>query len=851
MGLVPKPAFTAGELDPSLWERTTLDKYRTGMATVRNWIISKTGSLLTRPGRQHFAQCRYVDRSVRLYSPPGSGVLLEWGHEYVGIYSLTTWALIRTVSHALTEDDLENIHFDTSGSYVYVFCAGKNVLKLNYLVGAFVAPNFVFNIPASPVGAGLTAYGAPTGHPVQYAISYVYDGQESLLYELASSTNLPITSGESVAVGGTLTLKAATVNPNPHVTEMKVYRRPYDAIAGAASGAYGYIGSSSKITVFGIFLVALFTDIGQDADYSQQPPSSLMPADTTSAAGNPQDPSDLLSSTGLVYQQRLLITDYVTDLEAIYASQPGFQNNFRRNYPLDPASSLKFKCGTSGYARILRMLDSDGLVAFTAAGVYLNQGPLTPDNITMNKKGKWVINPIVPPLAVPGGVMFLDRATNGIRNLLWSFELNGYDADEVSIYSNHLFRSRELRTWNFQEGAFPLLWITFTDGIAAAFTFDYNQQMRAWTRHDSQLLIDSCCGTTNADQTFFVVKKENDDGTVTRYIEVTLPRYVPPQYIELDPNYDKNPSCAYMDGITSAKILYNDLLAGDDIFEFAAAEHSTDEEGHPLPDWGGILNLTCGTSDAFASLVSSPPTTLSDIVWRFFDDNGSAIDVVLLEIVDANLVKVQVQNVEEFPEEYASSGLLLYLTFNYITGLDYLEGEYPAVIVDGAVVASPNNDQENYAQLQVNGGRLDLPASKRAAIVHIGRPIIGDVETLDIDTVEQSPTLIESVTVNKVYIKVKDARSLYVGPKFPNGGSGESVDGVTNMFPVESLSVDYSEANPIIANRNMPAQTKRFELTLQGDYSRQGKICIRQVDPLHAEILSFIPDVEVERRSDR
>jgi hypothetical protein len=125
MGLVDKPSFTAGELDPSLWERTNLDKYRNGLAVARNWCISKTGSILTRQGRAQYAQCKLLNSLVVLYSPPGGQVFLEWGHLYVRIYSLTTGALLADIAQSYLASDIPNLRFDTSGSYVYIFCSGK------------------------------------------------------------------------------------------------------------------------------------------------------------------------------------------------------------------------------------------------------------------------------------------------------------------------------------------------------------------------------------------------------------------------------------------------------------------------------------------------------------------------------------------------------------------------------------------------------------------------------------------------------------------------------------------------------------------------------------------------------
>lgn len=846
MGLVDKPAFTAGELDPSLWERTNLDKYRNGLATARNWIISKTGSILTRPGRQHLWQTKLPNRSVICYSPPGGGVLMEWGHLYVRVYNLTTFTLLGDIPHAFLESDIPNLHFDTSGSYVYIFCAGKNPLKFNYATGAFIPQSLIFELPFAPFAGNLTANGVPAGYAVEYAVTVVFQGEESLpIFSSSFATKtalLPIATAQSVTVGISVAIQlAGLANPAGFWSEMRVYRRPFSTglTPNTGSGAFGYVGSCTNFTVSGGVIICAFTDVGAAADYTHQPPLSQLPEDLTSASAAPVDPGALLSYTGIVYQQRLLLTDFVTDLQAIYASQPGFQDNFYRNFPLDASSALKFKCGTSGYARVLRMLDSDGLCAFTTAGIYLNQGSLTPDNITMAKKGKWIINPSVPPLAVPGGVIFLDSATNGVRNLLWSFQLNAFDAEEVSIYSNHLFRTRQLSTWNFQQGVFPLLWVVFNDGTAAAFTFDYNQQMQAWTRHDGALPIRSSAGTTTADQTFFVTSKvDQDTGNTYRFIEMTIPRYVPPIDIALDPDWDKNPTCAYLDGMGSITGRLAPL--GTKPFTFTPTAKVTEDDGTLTQDddWAAPLVLDSGGQNLFASLSAG----VGEII-RFFDEDESVIDVKVLTYIDSDNLQVQIDNIDIFPSEWAT-GTCLYLTFKTINGLYWLEKEYPAVVGDGAVVCSPNNDQENYPELQVVNGSITLP--DRVAICHIGRPIVGDLETLDIDTVEQKPTLIESITVNKIYVKVKDFKGLYVGPKFPI----DNAKGVQGLRPLDSFPVDYTQDNPIIGNRAQPTQTKRFEIMVDGDWSQQGKICIRQVDPIHAEILSFIPDVQVEQRSE-
>lgn len=820
MAYTVKAAFSAGELDPALWERTTLDKYKSGLATGRNAIVSEIGTIISRPGRANFKPCKLDDSPVICYSPPGSGLLLEIGDHYMRAYNIASGALVGDVPTLIAGSTLEQLHFETSGTYIYIFCSGQEIQKWNYITGFFTADTGVFAISPAPTGAVVTPAGTPSGYKVEYAITYVINGQESFAATSFGNVNVPIAAGQTNGILATLTVGVPT-----GISEMRVYRRP------TGGGAYGFIGSASgsALTLGGGGVQGFLLDLGQDADYAHSFPTII----TT----NNVDPISLKSNTGIIYQQRLIITDSQTDLEAIYAGQPGFQNNFFRNYPLDSASALKFKAGTSGYARVLRMLDDDGLVVFTTAGIYLNQGELNPDNLALAKKGKGIINVGLPPLAVPGGTFYADASTNAIRLLSFDWQSQKYIEPDVAIYSKHLFRKRQLSTWGFQQGVVPVIWVVFNDGTYASFTYENDEEMKAWTRHDSSgILVRSSAVTINPDTTFFVVSKVVN-GVTKRYIEVTIPRYVPPSVSAADPESDKNPSCAYMDSVVSYRSLLNDQLTGTNFFELSPTS--------PAQDWSLPLNLTCGTSGLFGALNVSLPQVGKQLIgqiFRYFDADGSVFDLEVTQYVDANTVIVEPNT--EFPST-AASGLRLYQTASTFSGLDHMEGEDISVIVDGAVVASPFNDDVVYPTVTVVNGSITLPLGMVGALVHMGRPIIGDVETLDIDTVEQAPTLIESLNVNKLYIKVHNSQGIYAGNKYP-------VDGyLGQMTPIDSFDVDYSEDNPIIGNRAAQNQTKRIEVTLPGDWKSNGKIALRQVDPLHFEILSIIPDCEILNRSDR
>lgn len=808
MALKFQPSFTTGELDPALQERTTLEKFKAGLKTARGVIVGKSGRLVSRAGRKHLIKTKLDDRRVVVFPMSAVGIFVEWGHQYVRMYNSDAGTLLHDTAHAFTEDDLDELQFVMINSTTVMVLKENStslLLRTNGFDTGFFGP------PVAPTVISNSAGG--TLYDVDYAITLVIGGEESVLVETATGKKPAGFADKNAIVAQGANLWASRFS----VSEFRFYRRPRSA------GVYGFIGSTSKFTQSGANLRATFDDIGQDADYANSPPTigfDLGLVAATTAA-------DLESKTGLVYQQRLILNR----LDTLYASRTGFPYNFYRDFPLADDSSLNFKAG-SNYALLLRMIDNDGLIVFTTQGVFTSTGALSTNNLALDKKGNWVIDESVPPIAIPGAVLFIDISTNTVRQLTYSEEFRSYTGEELSIFSNHLFAGNKVRSWAFQEGEFPLLWVTFTNGTYASFTYERIHNMRAWTRHDSghdieYVATNNLRGTDVIDSTItnlpgmllFVTNKAGK-----RYIELGVPRYPSAITVAADLEYDMNESAAAMDAMVSWKDLLNDDLV-DDVMTIAPVIADT---------WDGDLTLAV-TDDA---IFPDPGSGAVGTIFRHFHPVDKS--VVDLEITDrASDNSVTVSPSAEFPSAYATTPNL-YEVATVFTGLAHLDGEEVSVLADGAVVASPNNDIEDYGSHVPSSGSLTL--AEPAAIVHIGRPYTMDIETLDVDTVEQRPTLIESKILNKLYVKVHQSRGLYIGSDFP---ADDKVDG---MEPIEGIDIDYEDAIPIIGNRAPQPESKRHEVSIAGKWESEGRVCIRQVDPVHFEILSIIPDLEDQRR---
>lgn len=153
-----------------------------------------------------------------------------------------------------------------------------------------------------------------------------------------------------------------------------------------------------------------------------------------------------------------------------------------------------------------------------------------------------------------------------------------------------------------------------------------------------------------------------------------------------------------------------------------------------------------------------------------------------------------------------------------VSGLGHLEGKTVGVLGDGNVFPS----------VVVSGGviSLDTPAS---AII-IGLPFTAELETLDLDLGD--PTVQgKRKKVSAVALKLEDSRGLKIGGVYENGEYSrltEVKERSTQMYgtPIELL-------------------TGQERVILDPAWNSNGRILIRQDNPLPCTILAAIPEVDI------
>lgn len=385
----------------------------------------------------------------------------------------------------------------------------------------------------------------------------------------------------------------------------------------------------------------------------------------------------------------------------------------------------------------------------------------------------------------------------------------------MSIFSDHLFRGRRIKAWAFHDGVIPLVHCVFDDGNMVSLTYQREHEMKAWARHEQPAVkyedVTVHKSTTGQSYAYFQYQKNGQ-----RHVEVSANRQEKDVLWQIAMDATKstfNNVNASSGGTVSIDILSNPGYP--DEYTIVADESIFYDD---IPDEGAV-----GT------------------VYAIFNGDGSISYYEVTQAVYSDLCIVQLISGPP-PDSDPSYNITLWGCKKTITGLSHLEGEKVSVVGDGFILASPNNDVNEYNEYTVTGGEITL--DNYYAIVHVGRPYTCDEETLDIDTVEQRPTLIESKNVNKLYIKVHESRGIYVSNTFPKNG------GVKGMADLEYRGVDYADQDlsDTVVNQAQKPYSRRIEMIIPGDWNSQGRVCLRQVDPVFSQILSIIPDMTDLRR---
>lgn len=848
-------SFGAGEITPELAERGNLEKFRTGLKTLRNTFVTKMGGLKNRAGTTR-AAVGIENYQTRYHTIPNKPFLFEFKTDRLLIfttfnnqtYSFNTLPDVVYVyypfeavgeARTFTQAELKILNFTSDDKNLYIFCKGKRTLKLlltpPYTMSVVIDYKFDFSpfYLASPT-TDYTAGGwtAPTGYEVDYTATYVQDGVESFTIGIAVS-GLPIKLPNGINQANNVLLAIPDTIPPDYLVqtgrpeEVRFYRRPRGA------GAWGFIGSaSSTISASGspppaFYYTYKIIDFGQDADYTNQPPAYVTGLNKDTGVDSPFADSYATNfpHTGLIYQNRLMIAG-VKSKGSVFGSRTDAPEVFLRDFPLQDDSAVSLKTGSDGGANVGRFYDGRGLIITTNVGVYETPADiLKPDTAYAIKRSNVVHDSLLQVIGMGTSFFLWDKRMSGVFSMTPSGENNDYQQNEISIFSAHMFEGKKIVSWTIQDDNGQIVWMALDDGSLVSLSYQQDQQLQAWARHDTDGEVLQVMTLKQADQKDILLMS-------VRRTNTGLGTLISAECLT-------NRNVDFIDYVGSdAAVIYKTQMIpdGERVTIIPVA----------LGDWTEVNMTYSGPTDLWSD---TPGNGAIGSVFRFFnEETRQNVDYQVKAIgpyMGLPMIAITCDLISDLSPDIALDTIddpivvtEMYKTWNTFGGLYPLEGKKVSVRVDGFTHASPlNTDPEkNYPVYTVTGGKITLNDGERGAIVSIGLPYTSDIQTLDVDTIEQSPVKLESQLVNKIHISYYNSRGLYAKSDYPND------DTVTGMENHETQTEP--DAGILPMQPPMP-YTSREEMIIQGDWACHGSIALRNVDPQPIGVRAIILDEEI------
>lgn len=816
-----QPSFAGGEIGPSLYGRVDMAKYAVALRKCRNFIVRQYGGVENRPGTRFVAPAKYSDRKCRLIPFQFSTVqtyALEFGHNYMRVFKDGAQVLVSgtsTVYELATpynESDLFALKFTQSADVLTIVHQSYPPMELrryahdNWQIVQVETKNGPFE--DINVNEAIKVYSSgSTGTVTLTANSAIFGAEQvgKLFYlEQTAVDSVPVWETSKTTVVNDIRradsnyYRANTAGKTGTLRPSHTEGMSWDGWGGTGDSATGvqweYLHSG--------FGIARINSVSSDGLSAQATVISYIPNQVLGAANASYkwarfawNSVNGYPGTVVYYQQRLFFAASKQYPQTIWASRTGDYKDFGKNNPLQDDDRIIYTYAGRQVNEIRHLIDVGSLVVLTSGGEYVVTGDqnkvLTPSSFALSSQGSNGASN-VPPIAVANIALFVQEKGSVVRDLAYSFDVDGYQGNDLTILANHLFQKRRIIDWSFTTVPYSAAWAVRDDGMLLVLTYLREQQVFAWSPQPTDGLFESTCAISegNEDAVYFVINR-TINGQPARYIERLSSRL----FISDEDAFFVDSGLSY-DGRNTSGARAVSITGGSGAWSYQQP-----------------YTLTITGSNYFVS-----------------SDVGAQIQIPYTEVEDGEVINKELR----LDVQSVTSGTAVVVTANRdvpaalrntattnwqlarktFSGLSHLEGQTVNVLSDGSVEP----------QKVVTGGAVTLESP--GAVVHIGLPINAEFETLDININGQETLLDKKKLVNSVSLVVNASRGIFAGVD-----AGHLYEYPQREFEFYDGPVD--DATGVV------------EVKLDANWDKNGRVYIRQTDPLPLSVLAVIPRVTV------
>lgn len=827
-----QPSFAGGELSPSLQGRVDLARYAISLSTCRNFIVLPYGGVSNRPGFQFVAAAKFADRRTRLIEfvfNEDQTYIVELGHQYIRFHRdgapLLDGGSPVEVATPWTESEIFNIKYVQSADVLTLLHPDHAPRELrrfsdtNWQLAEFDNQLGPFQSQNVDEAITVTADGQ-TGSVTLTASQSIFSSEhvDTLMKITAvdAGDNSAWQNRAEVAVGdkryvSDRVYEAIELAPDPGSagvltgdntpthTEGAQWdgpREPVQGITEILGVKWQYLHSGVGI----VRITGVSSGTSATADVIEMIPEQVVNSGSYRWAQAAWDDERGYPGTASYYQQRLVLAGSRAEPQTFWMSEAGIFNGFATTVPIEADDGITFTLAARQVNEIRHLVPLDSLLALTSGAEWSIEGNdqgLSADTISASAESYRGASHL-PPLLVGSSALYVQSRGAIVRDLAYSFELDGFTGDDLTVFSNHLFQGHTLVDWTYAQEPNSVVWAVRDDGILLSMTYVREQQVIAWARHDTKGDFESVATVAEGDEdhTYAVIKRQINGSTV--------------RYIERLPSREISKARDFF-GVDSGLTYDGRDTSGETVTLTGGTEWTTDES----------LTLNASGPAFDSSMVGRRIRVTRDIYVDTKLETSEFADVDVTAFQDDTTLTVE--PVRLVPEELRGQTSTEWaLMASTLSGLEHLEGENVSILADGDV--SPDRT--------VSGGSITLQTP--AAVAHAGLAFDSDFETLPISSISEGGTTIRDKTksVPGVGMQLDKSRGVFVAR------DRRSWDGRGDLIELKQREFeDWAESTQML--------TGYARVAIPTGWDHDGRIFIRQSDPLPLTILAVIPEVQI------
>jgi len=214
------------------------------------------------------------------------------------------------------------------------------------------------------------------------------------------------------------------------------------------------------------------------------------------------------------FEDRLVFAGSKAQPQTYWASKSGDYYNFGQSVPLADDDAITGTLASGQMNGIKAIVSFGEIVMLTSGGEYRVSGGgenFTPTNQQARAQEYRGINDLTP-VVIGGRIVYVQQHGGIVRDLAYSYDVDKYTGDDVSILAAHLFDGHSIVGMTYQQIPDSVVWCVREDGVLLGMTYVKEQDVYAWHRHTTQgQFIDVCSiGGTNEDELWAVIKRGNN-----------------------------------------------------------------------------------------------------------------------------------------------------------------------------------------------------------------------------------------------------------------------------------------------------------------------------------------------------